>query len=137
DERGEVALHLAVGDAVRAPDERLGVFYQLAEATAAIDDAEAALRRALAAIVAVLGCERGLLALGSTAQTLRRAAEVQARDLVIGRVVIDAVLTRGEAVLLGATELAATTLDRQGVRSAMAAPLRLRDLALGLVYVDD
>src|SRR5512139_358035 len=57
DETSEVALHLAVTDQP-AKDERLHVFYQLAEATAAIDDADAALRRALAAIVAVLGCDR-------------------------------------------------------------------------------
>ncbi|TMQ08568.1 MAG: FHA domain-containing protein [Deltaproteobacteria bacterium] len=130
-----IALHLTETEQVR-PDERLQVFYQLAEATAAIDDADAALRRALAAIVAVLGCDRGVIALGATPQTLRRAAEVSARDLVIGRIVVDAVLTRGEAVLLGPLE-AGTTLDRQGVRSAMAAPLRLRDRTLGLVYVDD
>ena len=49
-----IALHLTETEQVR-PDERLQVFYQLAEATAAIDDADAALRRALAAIVAVLG----------------------------------------------------------------------------------
>ncbi|HMG56834.1 MAG TPA: sigma 54-interacting transcriptional regulator [Kofleriaceae bacterium] len=136
DDSSVVALHLAHTDHVR-PDERLQVFYQLAEATAAIDDAEAALRRALAAIVAVLGCDRGVIALGTSPQSLRRAAEVQARDLVIGRVVIDAVLVRGEAVLLGGPALDASTLDRQGVRSAMAAPLRVRDRTLGLVYVDD
>jgi Nif-specific regulatory protein len=132
-----VALHLAHTEHLR-PDERLQVFYQLAEATAAIDDADAALRRALAAIVAVLGCDRGVIALGATPQTLRRAAEVQARDLVIGRSVVDAVIARGEAVLLGQAELpAGQTLDRQGIRSAMAAPLRVRERTLGLVYVDD
>jgi len=132
-----VALHLAPTEHLR-PDERLQVFYQLAEATAAIDDADAALRRALAAIVAVLGCDRGVIALGATPQTLRRAAEVQARDLVIGRSVIDAVIARGEAVLVGATEFpAGQTFDRQGIRSAMAAPLRVRERTLGLVYVDD
>ncbi|MEO8698651.1 MAG: sigma 54-interacting transcriptional regulator [Kofleriaceae bacterium] len=136
EDTSSVALHLAHTEQPRT-DERLQVFYQLAEATAAIDDPDAALRRALAAIVAVLGCDRGVIALGSTPQTLRRAAEVQARDLVIGRTVIDAVLVRGEAVLLGGEQLAAVTLDRQGVRSAMAAPLRLRDRVLGLVYVDD
>src|SRR5690349_684895 len=61
DETSEVALHLAVTDQAPAKDERLHVFYQLAEATAAIDDADAALRRALAAIVAVLGCDRGVI----------------------------------------------------------------------------
>jgi Nif-specific regulatory protein len=132
-----VALHLAHTDQPARADERLRVFYQLAEATAAIDDPDAALRRALAAIVAVLGCDRGVIALGDSPQTLRRAAEVQARDLVIGRIVIDAVLVRGEAVLLGGSEGAGATLDRQGVRSAMAAPLRLRERTLGLVYVDD
>jgi len=130
-----VALHVAPTEQVRS-DERLQVFYQLAEATAAIDDAEAALRRALAAIVAVLGCDRGVIALGGSPTTLRRAAEVSARDLVIGRVVIDAVMVRGEAVLLGELD-AGQTLDRQGVRSAMAAPLRLGSRTLGLVYVDD
>jgi Nif-specific regulatory protein len=133
---GQIALHLAHTEHAARADERLQVFYQLAEATAAIDDADAALRRALAAIVAVLGCDRGVIALGNSPQTLRRAAEVQARELVIGRVVIDAVLTRGEAVLLGGPE-GGPTLDRQGVRSAMAAPLRLRERTLGLVYVDD
>jgi Nif-specific regulatory protein len=136
DDTSSVALHLAQTEPPRS-DERLQVFYQLAEATAAIDDAEAALRRALAAIVAVLGCDRGVIALGASPQTLRRAAEVQARDLVIGRVVIDAVLMRGEAVLLAGAALDAATFDRQGVRSAMAAPLRVRDRTLGLVYVDD
>jgi Nif-specific regulatory protein len=130
-----VALHLTQTEQV-VGDERLQVFYQLAEATAAIDDPEAALRRALAAIVAVLGCDRGVIALGASPPTLRRAAEVQARDLVIGRVVIEAVLVRGEAVLLDGPAGGAT-LDRQGVRSAMAAPLRLRDRTLGLVYIDD
>jgi Nif-specific regulatory protein len=131
-----VALHLAATDMPRA-DERLQIFYQLAEATAAIDDADAALRRALAAIVAVLGCDRGVIALGGAAQTLRRAAEIQARELVIGRSVLDAVLGKGEAVLLGSSELANVTLGKQGVRSAMAAPLQLRERTLGLVYVDD
>ena len=135
DDSSGVALHLTQTEQVGS-DERLQVFYQLAEATAAIDDPEAALRRALAAIVAVLGCDRGVIALGASPPTLRRAAEVQARDLVIGRVVIEAVLVRGEAVLLDGPA-AGPTLDRQGVRSAMAAPLRLRDRTLGLVYIDD
>ena len=135
EECSAVALHLTHTDEVRS-DERLQVFYRLAEATAAIDDAEAALRRALAAIVAVLGCDRGVIALGTAPQTLRRAAEVSARDLVIGRVVIDAVLVRGDAVLLVGSD-AGPTLDRQGVRSAMAAPLRVGSRTLGLVYVDD
>ena len=132
-----VSFHLAHTEQPARPDDRLRVFYQLAEATAAIDDADAALRRALAAIVAVLGCDRGVIALGTSAQTLRRAAEVSARDLVIGKSVIEAVLGRGEAVLLAGGAPAGATLDRQGVRSAMAAPLRLRERTLGLVYVDD
>ena len=136
DETSEVALHLAVTDQP-AKDERLHVFYQLAEATAAIDDADAALRRALAAIVAVLGCDRGVIALGDAQATLRRAAEVQARDLVIGRTVIDAVVGRGQALLLSRGDELGPSMQKQGVRSAMAAPLRLRDRTLGLVYVDD
>jgi Nif-specific regulatory protein len=136
DDTSAMALRIATTDQPR-PDDRLRVFYQLAEATAAIDDGDAALRRALAAIVAVLGCDRGVIALGDQPRTLRRAAEFQARDLVIGRVVIDAVLTRGESILLCGSELAGLTFDRQGVRSAMAAPLRIRERTLGLVYVDD
>jgi Nif-specific regulatory protein len=136
DNPSAVALHLAhTEQPVR--DDRLAVFYQLAEATSAIDDPEAALRRALAAIVAVLGCDRGVIALGESPATLRRAAEVSARDLVIGRVVIEAAMVRSEAVLLGTAEISSHTLDRQGVRSAMVAPLRLRERTLGLVYVDD
>jgi len=137
DTSSAVSLHFTSAQMPR-PDERLQVFYQLAEATAAIDDPDAALRRALAAIVAVLGCDRGVVALGSSPQSLRRAAEVQARDLIMGRSVVDAVLGRGEAVLVGGGhEPASSTLDRQGVRSAMAAPLRLRERTLGLVYLDD
>jgi Nif-specific regulatory protein len=133
----EVALRFVTTEPPARPDDRLRVFYQLAEATAAIDDGDAALRRALAAIVAVLGCDRGVIALGDQPRTLRRAAEVQARDLVVARVVIDAVLLRGESVLLRGADLSGQTFDRQGVRSAMAAPLRIRDRTLGLVYVDD
>jgi Nif-specific regulatory protein len=132
-----LALHVAATEAPVRPDERLRVFYQLADATAAIDDADAALRRALVAIVGALGCDRGVIALGDQAPVLRRAAEVEAGDLMIARVVIDRVLARGEAVLLSGAELAGHTLDRQGVRSAMAAPLRLAGRTLGLVYVDD
>src|SRR5262245_10453677 len=76
-DRSAVALHVATEQP--RTDERLAIFYQLAEATAAIDDADAALRRALAAIVAVLGCDRGVIALGATPLNLRRAAEVDAR----------------------------------------------------------
>jgi Nif-specific regulatory protein len=131
----EVALRFTTTEPPARPDDRLRVFYHLAEATAAIDDSDAALRRALAAIVAVLGCDRGVIALGDQPRTLRRAAEVQARDLVIARVVLDAALLRGESVLLRGAS--GQTFDRQGVRSAMAAPLRSRDRTLGLVYVDD
>jgi Nif-specific regulatory protein len=131
-----VSLQVAT-DAARV-DDRLGIFYSLAEATAAIDDPDAVLRRALAAIVAVLGCDRGVIALGTSASTLRRAAEVQARGLVIARAVIEGVLGKGEAVLLrGDTAAQQVTLDRQGIRSALAAPLRVRDRIFGLVYVDD
>ncbi|HEY5928000.1 MAG TPA: sigma 54-interacting transcriptional regulator [Kofleriaceae bacterium] len=131
-----IALRIAATEQRPSVDERLRVFYQLAEATAAIDDPDAALGRALAAIVAVLGCDRGVIALGTSLQTLRRAAEVQARDLVIGRTVVDAVLTRGEALLIGAAEISAS-LDRQGVQSAVAAPLRIDKRTLGLVYIDE
>jgi Nif-specific regulatory protein len=137
EDTSQVALRVATTEPPARPDDRLRVFYQLAEATAAIDDGDAALRRALAAIVAVLGCDRGVIALGDQPRTLRRAAEVQARELVIARVVIDAVLTRGESILLRGADLDGQTFDRQGVRSAMAAPLRVRDRTLGLVYIDD
>jgi Nif-specific regulatory protein len=126
------------GDAPPPDDPRLRVFYELADAAAAIDDGDAALRPALAAIVAVLGCDRGVIALGETPPKLRRVADVNANDLVIARGVIDAVLSRGEAVLLRGAEAARQrTLDRQGIRSAIAAPLRVRERVIGLVYVDD
>ncbi|MFN0253860.1 MAG: sigma 54-interacting transcriptional regulator [Kofleriaceae bacterium] len=136
DERSAVALHVAHTEQPKHSDERIEIFYHLAEATATIDDPEGALRRVLAAIVAVLGCDRGVIALGDGPSTLRRAADVRSSDLVIGRNVVDAVISRGEAVLLSNPE-PGNTLDRQGVRSAMAAPLRLRERTLGIVYVDD
>ncbi|HEY5928478.1 MAG TPA: sigma 54-interacting transcriptional regulator [Kofleriaceae bacterium] len=137
DLQSTVALQLT-GAAPLPSDERLRVFYQLAEATAAIDDGDAALRPALAAIVAVLGCDRGVIALGEVPGNLRWAAEVEARGLVIARAVIETVLVRGEAVLMRGNDAALQmTLDRQGVRSALAAPLRVRDRIIGLVYVDD
>ena len=135
--QSSVALHITSAIPPQV-DERLRVFYQLAEATAAIDDGDAALRPTLAAIVAVLGCDRGVIALGDTPVNLRRAAEVEAKGLVISRAVIESVFVRGEAVLLrGADAALQLTLDRQGVRSAMAAPLRIRDRTVGLVYIDD
>jgi Nif-specific regulatory protein len=132
------AVHLTTAAPLLQTDERLRVFYQLAEATAAIEEGDAALRPALAAIVAVLGCDRGVIALGESPVNLRRAAEVEARGLVIARGVLESVLVRGEAVLLRGSDAALQmTLDRQGVRSAIAAPLRVRDRTIGLVYVDD
>ena len=136
DDASAIAVSLDATVAPASIDERLRVFYQLAEATAAIDDPDAALGRALAAMVAVLGCDRGVIALGPVPQALRRAAEVSARDLVISRTVLDAVLKRGEALLVGGGELSAS-LDRQGVRSAIAAPLRSDKATLGLVYLDE
>jgi Nif-specific regulatory protein len=136
DNTSSIALCVAATEHSPSVDERLRVFYQLAEATAAIDDPDAALSRTLAAIVAVLGCDRGVIALGSSPQALRRAAEVQARELVIGRTVLEAAIVRGDALLLGAGEVSAS-LGRQGVRSAMAAPLRIDKRTLGLVYVDE
>jgi Nif-specific regulatory protein len=131
------AVAVVTTQALPTKDERLRIFYRLAEATAAIDDSDAALQRALEAIVAVLGCERGVIALGTKQNDLRRAAEVQGRGLVIARAVIDAVLARGEGILLRSGELMANTLDAQGVRSALAAPLRIGDRNIGLVYLDD
>jgi Nif-specific regulatory protein len=137
DSPSAVALPVTDG-APAAGDPRLRVFHELAEAAAAIDDADAALQPALAAIVAALGCDRGVIARGDTALKLRRVADVHATGLVIARGVIDAVVSRGEAVLLRGAEAARQpTLDRQGIRSAIAAPLRVRDRVIGLVYVDD
>ena len=45
--------------------------------------------------------------------------------------------SRRVQVLLAEQANVGSTLQKQGVRSAMAAPLRLRDRTLGLVYVDD
>jgi Nif-specific regulatory protein len=135
--RSAIELHVTASEPPRG-DPRLRVFYQLAEATAAIDAGDAALQPALAAIVAVLGCDRGVIALGDAPGKLRRAAEVQASELVISRAVIDAVVVRGEAVLLRGAETALpVTLDRQGVRSAIAVALRVGERTLGMVYVDD
>jgi Nif-specific regulatory protein len=116
---------------------RLAVFYGLAEAARSLTDRDALLSRALASVVETLGAERGLFALApAPGASPRRVAEVNGADVVVGRGLVDAT-ARGEAMLVRERlSPAAATLQAQGIRSAMAAPVHLAGRVAGFLYVD-
>ncbi len=136
-------------------DARLRIFYDLAGAMAELVDSEALLQKLLDGVIHVLAAERGAVALCEPGglRMIGRARAVASRldiaapgpgeralrpepRLVIAREVQAATLSRKSAVLVQEPKRGGT-LARQQVRTAMAAPLLVRDRVLGLLYVDD
>jgi Nif-specific regulatory protein len=105
---------------------RLRLFYEIARAVAVADDTEPLLERMLAAIGDALGAEvavAGLFAAGNTRPRKllwRRAGAVAGDEPAVDRALVDALVVRGEAMLL---------------RGAIAAPLRARGRTIGFVHV--
>ena len=133
-EVGDAALPADLGGAERS---RLGVFYTLADAARSLADREAVLRRALAGVVEAIGAERGLFALApAPGAAPRRIAELDGADIVVGRALVEAA-ARGESLLVRERHAPpGATLEAQGIRSAMVAPVHLGGRAGGFVYVD-
>ena len=129
-------------DAGSPPESRrLRMLYQVSCAFEDSGDPDALLSKLLAAVLDVLGCERGLIGLtDGGAATARRIA--QGRDgadvdqMVVSSSLIDTLL-RGESILLHDPVNGPPTIVREGVRSAMGAPLRSGAQVLGFIYVAD
>ncbi len=105
-------------------------------------DAEALMTRMLDATLGELGCERGVIGLGdaasSTTRRVTRGVGQDGEDIVVSRTLIDRVLKRGESILVDTSRPETPiTVVREGVKSAMAAPLQGSRRILGFVYVDD
>ena len=84
-----------------ADKTRLQLFYGLAQAARSIEDRELVLEKTLQSIVRCLGAERGVIATTKRAGApLRRVAVVNGDDIVVSRQMIDAVINRGESVLM-------------------------------------
>ena len=125
-----------------APDAaaRLRIFYDVASAIEALDDADALLSRMLDAIMKVLGCERGLVGLCEPAGGLRRiersAGGAPPRDIVVSRALLDMLLVKKQGAVVREPE-AHGTMVREHILSAMGVPLLHGGRVLGLLYVDD
>ncbi len=134
----ETTLHLA------PPNKRLAVLYEMTRAIGAVDDLELLLDRMLESVLKLVGGERAMVVLvdGGRREILRRVVcspGKTAKDLVVARVMTQAMLERREGVIVrnGYEMLNADTLSRQGIASAIGAPLDMAGRVLGFVYVDD
>ncbi len=116
-------------------EAKLRLFYEVAAAIGEIEDPDALLGRMLAAILDVLGCERGLVGLVEPAG-MRRVTRVRAdanADIVLARVLIDSILGRREGLIVREPLRGGS---RARVLSAMGVPLLAGTRVLGLLYVD-
>jgi Nif-specific regulatory protein len=118
---------------------RLRVFYDVAAVIGALDDADALLARMLDAILAVLGCERGLVGLcepGGLRRVARTRSGAAASEMVVSRAILDAILVHKQSLVVREPS-AHGTLLREHVLSAMGVPLLAAGRTFGLLYVDD
>ncbi len=125
-------------DVAATAPRRLELLYRVSRVVGALDDPDELLERVLTATLEVLGCERGVVGLldGGSPGGRRLAKPAGGEDIVVSRVLLDAMLTRRESVLVRAGDAPATAV-RHGVRSAMGAPLWTTQRVLGFIYVDD
>jgi Nif-specific regulatory protein len=125
-------------------DRRLELLYEVSRVIGTLDEPDQLIDAMLAAAIDVLGCERGFVGLVEGAQGAgRRFARARsgdakaADDLIISRELLDAMCVRRQTVLVRGEQPLPSTLARQGVRSAMGAPLVAGERMLGCIYLDD
>jgi Nif-specific regulatory protein len=127
-----------------AAAQRLDVLYDVARAMNELEDTDVLLGRILEAILRVLGCERGVIALrerDGDGQSVQHRV-VRARDpqnvgqIVISRSILEATLSRRQNVI-AADKMRFDTMLEHKVLSAMAVPLAMGPNVLGLIYVDE
>lgn len=124
--------------------QRLDVLYDVARAMNELEDTGVLLGRMLEAILRVLGCERGVIALrerdgdGQSVQhrVVRSRDPHNAGQIVISRSIIEATLGRRQNVI-AADKMRFNTMLEHKVLSAMAVPLAMGPNVLGLIYVDE
>jgi Nif-specific regulatory protein len=107
---------------------RLRWLYELARGLTQSEDSETLLKKLLEATVEAMAGSRGLVGLleeGGLRQ-LRWARAGTTDEVVVDRTVIDALIKRREALILG----------NSGERWAIATPLQLNGRVLGVIYVE-
>ncbi|MDC3955549.1 sigma 54-interacting transcriptional regulator [Polyangium jinanense] len=128
------------------PSKRLALLYEVTRAIRTLEDPEALLGHMLEAVLELVGGERVMAALveGPGRDVLRRVTRTPTHgpateQIVVSRTMLQAMLVRREAVIVrdGRERKAPRTLTRQGILSAMGAPLEIAGRVMGFVYVDD
>jgi Nif-specific regulatory protein len=123
---------------------RLNVLYDVARAMSELEDTDVLLGRMLEAILRVLGCERGVIALrdrDGDGQTIQHRT-VRARDpqnmgqIIISRSILEATMAQRKNVI-AADKMRFDTMREHNVLSAMAVPLAMGPDVIGLIYVDE
>jgi Nif-specific regulatory protein len=122
-------------------ERRLRLFYEVARAVGSSGDVEELLARTLDAVLDTVGGQRAVAELGSAGDRPRRIS--RARDgappdeIVVSRRLIEAMMTRRQGILVGASAERSPTLVRHSVLSALGVPLQSGPRVLGFLYVDD
>ncbi|MDI1433387.1 sigma 54-interacting transcriptional regulator [Polyangium sorediatum] len=128
------------------PNKRLTLLYALTRTIGALDEPDVVIGRMLEAILQLAGGERAMVALGDGADgaphrrlTRGRSDSSLTDEIVVSRTIMHALVVRRESVIVrdGRTRDAPRTLARQGILSAMGAPLEVAGRVLGFLYVDD
>ncbi len=139
-------LAAVVGADADEDGRRLRLIQQIASAIGSGGDVEEALGKLLDATLEAVGCDRGVVGLidptSGGGAGLRRIARTRgpARtdEVVVSRVMLDAILSRHESLLVFAGGgNAPGTLVRQKVQAAIGAPLLAGGRLFGFIYVDD
>jgi len=122
---------------------RLRLLYDLGRALGEPTRPDELMTRMLDAALDELRCERGMIGVsepGASAgrRLIRGRGAVEPDDIVVSRTLLERVLGRGESVLVDVGSPGTPiTVVREGVKSAMAAPLKGARGILGFIYVDD
>ncbi|MCA9548939.1 MAG: SpoIIE family protein phosphatase [Myxococcales bacterium] len=116
---------------------------QVSLASASTLDPDVQAKKALSEVARVLGAERALFFVvepGSSELVLKAFSGVDASETSISNTVVRRVMDSGAPVVLTGTDdgeaIGSQSIVTYGLRSIMAAPLRLRDRLMGVVYVD-
>ncbi len=151
-ERMEPAMQALREDIAQARRERnqLSTLYEISQVWNSTLSLSPLLELVMDRLIAVTGAERGFITLldpwsgelrFAVARNMDRTA-VEGRDFQVSRGVIEQVAREGQPVLTDNASLDPRFADREsviyfGLRSIMAAPLRVRERFLGVVYVDN
>jgi serine phosphatase RsbU (regulator of sigma subunit)/tetratricopeptide (TPR) repeat protein len=144
--RGTTHGYSTVQTAARSLDQTrryADALLQVSLASASTLDPDAQAKKALSEVARVLGAERALFFLVDPATgglQLKAFSGVDAAGASVSNTVVRRVMDTGAPVVLTGTDegeaLGSQSIVTYGLRSIMAAPLRLRDRLMGVVYLD-